>query len=363
MDDTSENGEPQRGGSIERADRHGPRARSVSTDAHEPRTRPPWRYELHDPFAEVTYRLKSLQEIIAKADELGSSRFQVVEDDGRRSQVNKIDGQWRRSDGRELVSEMEPETRQHAASQSRHASQAAAEVAARMEAETERLEHIRKLEVGLHERYVIKRASVMLGTLSLGQTEYRFRGNTSRVAFTESTFKLSTEDNNPSVARSMIDVAEAREWRALRVSGHEDFRRNVWIEATLRGVKALGYEATQADLALLHRERESRARNRIEPAPGNSESRTGNAHGAQSGRGGGRKAVLAALEAVLIAKGIPQKPREAVMAAAGQSLAQRLREGEVHKVKVYDQGAPALAPTATRAPEFQRSRERMAPAR
>jgi hypothetical protein len=233
-----------------------------------------------------------------------------------------------------------------------------------VEAETQRLEYIRKLEAGLHERYVIKRASVMLGTLSLGQTEYRFRGNRSRVAFIESTFKLSTEDNNPSVARSMIDVAEAREWRALRVSGHEDFRRNVWIEATLRGVKALGYEATQADLELLRRERESRARNRIEPAPGNSETRTGNAHNAQSGRGGGgRKAVLAALEAVLIAKGIPPKAREPVMAAAGPSLAQRLREGEVHKVKVYDQGAPALAPTATRAPEFQRSRERMAPAR
>ena len=36
------------------------------------------RYELYDPFAEVTYRSRNLQEITAKAEQLGSSRFIAV---------------------------------------------------------------------------------------------------------------------------------------------------------------------------------------------------------------------------------------------------------------------------------------------
>ena len=59
------------------------------------------------------------------------------------------------------------------------------------------------------ERYVIKRAMVSIGDKPVGQTEYRFRGDTTRVAFTESTFRLATDTNSPSVARSMVDVAEA----------------------------------------------------------------------------------------------------------------------------------------------------------
>ena len=116
------------------------------------------------------------------------------------------------------------------------------------------------------ERYIIKRAPVTVGDVTIGRTEYRFRGDTSRVAFTESTFRLATDTNSPSVARSMVDVAEARNWQALRVSGNEDFKRMVWLEASVRGVKTLGYEPNPGDLEVLKREREARLVNRIEPA-------------------------------------------------------------------------------------------------
>jgi hypothetical protein len=116
------------------------------------------------------------------------------------------------------------------------------------------------------DRYIIKRAPVTMGDVTIGRTEYRFRGDTSRVAFTESTFRLATDTNSPSVARSMVDVAEARNWKALRVSGNEDFKRMVWLEASVRGVKTLGYEPNPGDLEVLKREREARLVNRIEPA-------------------------------------------------------------------------------------------------
>jgi hypothetical protein len=114
---------------------------------------------------------------------------------------------------------------------------------------------VARLEAALMDRYIIKRAPVTMGDVTIGRTEYRFRGDTSRVAFTESTFRLATDTNSPSVARSMVDVAEARNWKALRVSGNEDFKRMVWLEASVRGVKTLGYEPNPGDLEVLKRER------------------------------------------------------------------------------------------------------------
>src|SRR5207244_12697011 len=131
------------------------------------------------------------------------------------------------------------------------------------DAQAERAALVARLEAALTDRYIIKRAPVTVGHATIGHTEYRFRGDPSRVAFTESTFRLATDTNSPSVARSMVDVAEARNWKALRVSGHEEFRRLVWFEASLRGVKTIGYEPMPSDLAWLRSERETRQANRI----------------------------------------------------------------------------------------------------
>jgi hypothetical protein len=225
----------------------------------------------------------------------------------------------------------------------------------------ERAAYVERLEAGLHERYVIKRGFAALGETTIARTVYRYRGDIGRVAFTESLSRLSTDNNNPSVARSMVDVAELRNWHAIRVSGHEDFKRSVWLEASLRGVRALGYEPQRSDLELLRRESEARQTNRVEPVP----NAVPGAASKQSGRGsGGRKAVLAALDAVLVAKGVPAKQREAVMKAAAENLAQRTRNGQTHKVKVYDTSAPSQRQAVTPPTrEVQRTRERAAPIR
>jgi len=66
---------------------------------------------------------------------------------------------------------------------------------------------------------------------------------------------------------------------------------------------------------------------------------------------------------VLVAKRVPEKQRDAVMAAATEKLALRLREGQALKVKVYDKAAPSQRPMVVPTPEVQRTRERAAPAR
>ncbi|MBK1613050.1 hypothetical protein CKO44_06125 [Rubrivivax gelatinosus] len=227
----------------------------------------------------------------------------------------------------------------------------------REDAEAARAARSTELEASLRERYLVKRSMVTIDQVPMGRTEYRYRGDTQRVAFTETAFKLSTDNDNPSVARSMVDVAEARGWKALRVSGTEGFKRQVWLEASVRGVRALGYEPDALDLQMVQREREARQRNRIEPvrehgtSPQPAED-SAKAKGASGRGGGGRKAVLAALDAVLVDRKVPAMQRAAVMAAAEKNLAQRLRDGETHRVKVYDNQAPShrAEPKPTRDP-------------
>jgi hypothetical protein len=160
----------------------------------------------------------------------------------------------------------------------------------------------------------------------------------------------------------MVDVAEARNWKALRVSGNEDFKRMVWLEASVRGVKTLGYEPNPGDLEVLKREREARLVNCIEPARDAGAAAAAPTDKTSVRGGGGRKAVLAAIEAVLVAKKVPEKQRAAVMAAATEKLAQRIRDGQAPKVKVYDKAAPSQRPVVMPTPEMQRTRDRAAPA-
>lgn len=378
MDSTNDSGRmdqrssaPPRGGTVEPANRPAVAKAVLQAPGETPRER----YELRDPFAEVTYRAATFGEMVTRAEQLDSTRFTAIDDQGRRTPVDKLGGTWQRQPLRAVTPEPEREPAHTDAKPSpltdvvpitRDTAQqepTAAKTVAHIDAKTERAALVVRLEAALTERYIIKRAPVTVGDVTLGKTEYRFRGDSSRVAFTESTFRLATDTNSPSVARSMVDVAQSRNWSALRVSGNEDFKRLVWLEASVRGVKTLGYEPNAGDLDVLRREREARLVNRIEPAKAQ-EGVDSTSTAKTSVRGnGGRKAVLAAIEAVLKAKRVPETQRDAIMAAASEKLAQRVREGQSIKVKVYDEAAPSRRPVVTPKREIQRTQERPGPAR
>ena len=75
---------------------------------------------------------------------------------------------------------------------------------------------------------------------------------------------LVTEHNRPDVVESMVDMAHAKSWQRIRVSGHEVFRSEVWLQATLLGIEVSGYDPKAADLARLADARQARLNNRIE---------------------------------------------------------------------------------------------------
>ena len=103
------------------------------------------------------------------------------------------------------------------------------------EQETDRNEAMAQARARLQERYV-----------SAGH-EYRFREAPTRVAFREEGKKLTTEYNSAEVARGMVDAAQSKGWKTLRVNGTEEFKRQVWMEAEMRGVEVQGYKATEQD--------------------------------------------------------------------------------------------------------------------
>src|SRR5206468_493174 len=86
--------------------------------------------------------------------------------------------------------------------------------------------------------------------------------------------RLATEHNDPDVARSMVELAEAKGWDAIRVRGSEEFKRVVWLQASLRGMEVDGYkpravdvsklEELKAERAPVEAAREAPATNRIE---------------------------------------------------------------------------------------------------
>ena len=94
-------------------------------------------------------------------------------------------------------------------------------------------------------------------------SEYRFKKNTDVVAFTtEHTSRgmvlKTAHPDNELVVHAMVDLAVARGWKSIEVSGSKEFRQQAWIEATARGREVKGYEPTPTDIALLESRRNRR---------------------------------------------------------------------------------------------------------
>lgn len=99
----------------------------------------------------------------------------------------------------------------------------------------------------LAERFNIRR--------SVLTKEYEFRDRPGTVAFAERFSTLRSAQSSPAVAIAMIDRAGERGWSTVRVKGSAEFKRQAWIAAEARGIKAIGYEPTKGDIEAAQAER------------------------------------------------------------------------------------------------------------
>ena len=81
--------------------------------------------------------------------------------------------------------------------------------------------------------------------------KYFYREDENRLAFEDKGKRLATSHNDPEVARSMVELAEAKGWDAVKINGSEAFKRTVWLQASLRGMEVNGFQPKTVDLAKL----------------------------------------------------------------------------------------------------------------
>ena len=87
-------------------------------------------------------------------------------------------------------------------------------------------------------------------------------GSVNQLAFKDNGAKLSTSLNTERVTRSLVDLAESKGWTDIKVSGHKEFKRQIWRAATERGIEVRGYKPDAQDLATVS---DKALNNAIEP--------------------------------------------------------------------------------------------------
>lgn len=123
------------------------------------------------------------------------------------------------------------------------------------------LDHHYSVPSNIQSRYIQTNSGL------LGHLNYSDINSHNTVVFQDKGNKLSTPKNDAQTVSDMLDVAQAKNWGSIKISGSAEFKRQMWLEANLRGIATSGYKPSKEDLALLANQRENRSRNSIEHQP------------------------------------------------------------------------------------------------
>lgn len=120
---------------------------------------------------------------------------------------------------------------------------------------------------------------------------------------------LVTKSDDKQIAQDMVALAESKGWDSLRVKGSSEFRQQVWLEASLKGIEVKGYRPKEADLALLQTKSSERETNAIE------KDKNAQTVGRDPALSPKENAKVAAAEKVLFdaIKGLPEQQRNRLM--------------------------------------------------
>ena len=95
-------------------------------------------------------------------------------------------------------------------------------------------------------------------------SKYHYSYKPELEAFADKGNKLETKSSGEKVVHDLVAIADARGWQHIKVKGTEEFKRHVWLEASLKGIECRGYKPTEADKAVLESRRKDLPANTIE---------------------------------------------------------------------------------------------------
>lgn len=91
---------------------------------------------------------------------------------------------------------------------------------------------------------------ILAGYVQVGN-QYHHKDSPDTPAFADAGHKLETSSNSDRIASDLVAIAEHRGWSTIRVGGAEDFKRQVWLEASLKGMGVEGFQPNDQDKAQL----------------------------------------------------------------------------------------------------------------
>lgn len=170
------------------------------------------------------------------------------------------------------------------------------------------------------------------------ESRYHFRDDKAAVAFEDEGDKLVTQHNDAEVARSMVELAEAKMWSKLHLRGTDEFKREAWLEASMRGLETKGYKPHDIDLARLAELRLQRDAAPFNDPPTREEGKTFEQDRSVSEEDrltAQQSTAIEALKAILKERG----DSESQVAAALNLATERFNRDRVHIGKIVEQGS------------------------
>ena len=70
---------------------------------------------------------------------------------------------------------------------------------------------------------------------------------------------ITTRFDDRQTVAAMLDLAQSRGWQTVRLRGTDDFKREAWVQAQVRGMKADAYTARNTDLQEVERRKAAAA--------------------------------------------------------------------------------------------------------
>lgn len=87
--------------------------------------------------------------------------------------------------------------------------------------------------------------------------------NQVNIAFEDRNKSLHTSRQDEKTIYAMLDMAQAKNWTAIKLKGTDEFKQKAWLEASLRGIEVKGYEPNEKDLAELKARQAERTTNEV----------------------------------------------------------------------------------------------------